>query len=1119
MSRKVTFLISLVLVLAAAGSASAGLVAHWRFDEGSGSVAHDTSGNGNDGTFVGDPQWTTGKLGGALEFNGSSDYAEVPFSESLRVINQGDFSIAAWFKLNEFPGEYKSVFQQGDDTSGGPGRTWLFFHQSDEIRSSLGGSATGSGVGMESGVWYHAVVVVTEGGANDSVQLYVNGEAAGAAREDSMEDSEGVFYIGAHKGLGNIWDGPLDDIRIYSHALSEAAIRKLAVGPQASKPNPADGSVLEATWANLGWAPGSDAVSHDVYAGESFADVNDGAEGTFQGNLGAANLVVGFPGFAFPEGLAPGISYYWRIDEVNDADPNSPWKGDVWSFTVPSKEAYAPTPVEGAKFADSAVPLSWMPGFSAKLHHVYFGDNFDDVSNAAGALPQSETTFSPVALELEKTYYWRVDEFDGITTHTGDVWTFTTMPDIPIADPNLIAWWTFDEGVGTTAIDWSGHGNHATLVRAKWAFPGVLGDASLEPFGGYAAIENLTYDTTGLTGVTVSAWIRTTSEDNQYIASFDRDNYWRLEINGSGGGPGQVGWDVWTSSGQIDYGSVTRVDNGAWHHVCGVFDSGLLTIYIDGEAEPSVTGGSTFGRGNARPGILGGNSESAGYDGGTPVQHMDDVRIYDRALTQEEIVLVMRGNPLLAWSPSPSDGSTPDIDNVMPLAWTSGDGASSHDVYFGADGDAVKAADVSDTTGIYRGRQTGTSFTPVQGVEWGGGPYYWRVDENNTDGTVTTGRVWSFTVGDFILVDDFEGYTDNDADNEAIWQFWIDGFGVPANGSQVGYVMPPYAEQAIINGGGQSMPLVYDNRAGVRNSEVELTLIAPRDWTKHGVEVMSLWFRGYPPSVGSFREGPVGTFTMTGSGADITGSSDEFHFAYNTLTGPGTIIARVDSVENTHDWAKAGVMIRETLDSDSAHAMVFVTPGQGVVFEYRIGAGQNNVGAAAQETSVTAPHWVKLERDVAGFFTASHSTNGSSWTPVQSSVPQNIQMASSVYVGLAVTSHNASATCEAKFSNVSTTGTVGVQWTNQDIGILGNAAEPMYVSLSNANGTAAVVVNDDAAAAATDVWTEWRIDLTAFADQGVNLTDVDKIAIGLGGQGAAGGTGTVFIDDVRLNRP
>ncbi|MHC4434423.1 MAG: hypothetical protein ACYTBS_21490, partial [Planctomycetota bacterium] len=530
--------------------------------------------------------------------------------------------------------------------------------------------------------------------------------------------------------------------------------------------------------------------------------------------------------------------------------------------------------------------------------------------------------------------------------------------------------------------------------------------------------------------------------------------------------------------------------------------------------------------GTTRFGYIGANSEATDFNqgrgGGSPVSgEVDDIRIYHRALKQEEISLIMRGDPRLAWAPSPADGATPDVDNATPLSWSAGDDATSHEVYLGTDEAAVKSADTSDTTGIYRGLQNGTSFTMAEGVEWGAGPFYWRIDENNSDGTVTEGRVWSFTVADFILVDDFESYTDDEAAGEAIWQHWIDGFDIPANGSQAGNEFPPYAEQAIVHGGAQSMPLSYNNTGGTRNSEAVLTLTAPRDWTKYGVSILSLSYRGLPPSVGSFTEGSVGTFTMTGSGADINGPSDEFHYAYKTLTGPGTIIARVDSVENTHQWAKAGVMIRETLDADSAHAMAFVTPDQGVVFEYRIGTGQSNVGAAAQETGVTAPHWVRLERDIAGFFTASHSTNGSTWTPIQSAIPQNIQMGSNVYIGLAVTSHDAAATCEAKFSNVTITGTAGPQWMNQDIGILSNAAEPLYVALSNANGTTAVVTNSNADAAMTDIWAEWQINLSDFANRGVSLSDVDKIAVGLGATGdpaAPGGAGTMYFDDIRLIR-
>jgi hypothetical protein len=725
---------------------------------------------------------------------------------------------------------------------------------------------------------------------------------------------------------------------------------------------------------------------------------------------------------------------------------------------------------------------------------------------------------------MDKTYHWRVDEFDGANTHKGDVWSFTTLPIIePAADPNLIGWWTFDEGMGDTALDWSGRGYHGIFFGTTWTTPGALGDAAVN-FTGSArvAIRDLTYEGTDYPEVTVSLWIRTTMWNGQYIASFDRDQYWRVGINLNGVGPGLVGWHVMTSNGQVDLPSTTRVDDAAWHHVCGVFDNGRMTIYIDGQAENSQTSGTTFGTGNVRYGILGVNNNATTFNGatgiGSPIAgDVDDLRIYDRALNEDEILLLMRGDPKLAWDPSPSDGSTPDIDNATPLSWTAGDEAASHEVYLGTDRDAVKNADTSDATGIYRGSQSGTSFTPAEGVEWGGGPYYWRVDESNTDGTVTAGNVWNFSVVDFLLVDDFESYTDNDAENDAIWQSWIDGFGVPDNGSQAGHEFPPYAEQTIVNSGSQSMPLYYNNTAGVSDSRAEMTLTAPRDWTAHGVAVLSLWFRGYPASVGSLTEGPAGSYTIAAAGSDIAGSADEFHFAYRTLTGAGSIVARVDSVQNTHAWAKAGVMIRETLDADSKNAFVCVTPGNGVASQGRTDTGMASF--STNETGITAPRWVKMERDVAGNFTASHSANGSSWQAVSGAIPTNIMMDGTVYVGLAVTSHAATSTCEAKFSNVTITGTSSPQWAHQDVGILSNSAEPLYVALSNSTGAPATVVHDDQAAATIDTWTQWTIDLARFADQGLNLADVDKIAIGLGGQGAAGGTGTVFIDDIRLYRP
>jgi hypothetical protein len=266
--------------------------------------------------------------------------------------------------------------------------------------------------------------------------------------------------------------------------------------------------------------------------------------------------------------------------------------------------------------------------------------------------------------------------------------------------------------------------------------------------------------------------------------------------------------------------------------------------------------------------------------------------------------------------------------NVI-LSWTAADSAASHELYFGTDKDAVRSADTGSPGHIGSKALGAESHDP--GLLEPDATYYWRVDEVDAQGNTAKGPLWIFTTGGSLLVDDFESYTDDDAAGEAIWQTWVDGFGIADNGAQVGYLMPPYTEQTNVHSGSQSMPLMYVNEAGVTNSEASLTLTAPRDWTQAGVADLSFWFKGS----------------------------------------------------------------------------------------------------------------------------------------------------------------------------------------------MNNAAEPMYVAVSNTAGAPGVAVYDDATAAQIGAWMEWRIALQAFADQGITLTNVDKIAIGLGSKGgaAAGGSGTMFIDDIRLDRP
>jgi len=429
MCRKLICLVPFVLVLGLAltSTADADLVGWWRFDEGSGTTAFDSSGNGNDGTLNGDPKWVAGKYGGALKFNGSSDYLAAPDSESLDI-NADQLSIAAWINGEDWPAANHIVRKIADT---GTSSIYMIRVQPDTVRVYLNTSdgetiVQGTTV-LPTNEWVH--VALTYDGTE--ARIYVNGQLdVSMDVSGELTESNNELRIGRGEPSG-YFVGMIDDVRLYNHALTESELLSAMEGsgaeyPFACGPEPADGALLEATWANLSWHAGDFAISHDVYFGDNFDDVNDGAEGTFVGNQAVTKIIVGFPGFACPGGLVPGTIYYWRIDEVNDLDPNSPWKGKVWNFAIAPNTAYNPDPADGAESVDPDVELSWTGGFDAKLHTVYFGENFDDVNNATEGLPQGITTYTPGPLKLAETYYWRVDEFDAIATYKGDVWSFTT---------------------------------------------------------------------------------------------------------------------------------------------------------------------------------------------------------------------------------------------------------------------------------------------------------------------------------------------------------------------------------------------------------------------------------------------------------------------------------------------------------------------------------------------------------------------------------------------------------------------------------------------------------------------------------------------------------------------
>ncbi len=225
---------------------------------------------------------------------------------------------------------------------------------------------------------------------------------------------------------------------------------------------------------------------------------------------------------------------------------------------------------------------------------------------------------------------------------------------------------------------------------------------------------------------------------------------------------------------------------------------------------------------------------------------------------------------------------------------------------------------------------------------------------------------------------------------------------------------------------------------------------------------------------------------------------------------------------NTNNWAKGGVMIRETLDWGSRHASVFVTPGNGVAFQRRL--ANNDTGLNANQTGIVAPHWVKLTRS-GNTLTAQHSDDGVTWgdvTHATNPTSDTVVMSPSVYIGLALTSHSAGNPTTAVFSGIQTTGSVSGSWQVADIGVThpGNAPESVYLAVEDSAGQAATVTYPDPAATTLTDWQTWAIDLATIRDAGVKVHQVKKLRIGVGSRDNArpGGAGRLYIDDIRVTK-
>ena len=777
--------------------------------------------------------------------------------------------------------------------------------------------------------------------------------------------------------------------------------------------------------------------------------------------------------FANPSGTGQAERIY--VDDIW-------WDGDQ-GLAKPIA-AKKPSPVAGESDVRPDVILSWTPGPFAATHDVYFGTSRVDVDSATTANPlstlasagQDANTFDPAGLlELEQTYYWRVDEVNAAPDFTiikGPVWSFTVEPYAYVMK-------------NVTATASSSH--NADMGPEK-----TTNSSGLDAAGLHGTTDN----TMWLSNATAAkpAWI-------QY--EFDRvyklQEMWvwnsnqSVEVTTTGFGAKGVtieyssDMSIWTTLGTAhEFAQATGLPGYA--HNTTVDFGGVAARYV------RLTINTTWGT--------------------SPQCGLSEVRFYYV--------------PVRAREPQPAAAATGISPDVV-LSWRAGREAVSHQLYLSTDKQTV----VDGTAVAVTPAQT--SYAPSSLAL--GTTYYWKVVEVNQAASPDAWEsdVWSFSTSEYIAIDDFESYT-NESPNR-IFQAWVDGYGFsadeffpagnPGNGTGAGVGHDIWtlgganygktiAETAIVHGGKQSMPLYYDNSSQA-TSEADRTWTTAQNWTTNAADTLRLWVQGNPEAYVD----NAGVITMSGTGHDIWDDADDFRFACQSLSGNGSVIVKVESLVITNGWAKAGVMIRQNLDADSKFAYMIVSATQGVSFGWRpLTAG---TCSSVNQAGVAAPQWVKLTR-TGDAFTAQYSADGKTWLDVKNAdgtiATTSVAMANPVYVGLCVTSHNVAASTVAVMSSRQTTGAVSGQW---QVAAIGDDPQPvnspanLYVTIQDSTSKTATAVNPTAVT--TAVWTEWKIPLSDFA--GVNLKAVKKIVIGVGDKAkpTLGGTGLIYLDDIGFGRP
>ncbi len=405
------------------------MIAHWKLDETSGTVAADSSGNGYDmDVSAVDPNgtaWTDAVIRGGLEMVPPPDYAAVNTSIGMGDLDQ--VSASVWLnrsdfaeRTNQYPFNIRGLHELTVGITTDDNGLFVWFID-DGVRTTWT-----PGITIQAEEWYH-VVVTYDLNSSPRCKLYLNGSYVAGTNMSSTPKTLDTFQFGGRVG------GPMDDARVYNAALSAQDVADLyAEDARAKNPDPADTEDRTPSDVVCAWDPGYDITGQTFQISETddFSTLLDSATlaagATSYDPLGGTNLDLD-------------TVYYWRILSEQGSGT---WtvEGTTWSFKTIGPVATDPDPADTEVDVAQNKVLGWLAGANynpntTDEHQVYIA-----AGTTEAALPPFPTAtvqsnaFDP-DLDYETAYVWRVDELIGGTLYTGDVWSFTTGA--RICDPEL----------------------------------------------------------------------------------------------------------------------------------------------------------------------------------------------------------------------------------------------------------------------------------------------------------------------------------------------------------------------------------------------------------------------------------------------------------------------------------------------------------------------------------------------------------------------------------------------------------------------------------------------------------------------------------------------------------